>query len=121
MKTKAVEPQPVESVPDPTVKPIADWTPDEIQAYSLAQGTTEHEVTVGVQAWLVGDLLTDLLPAINGVHGGCDVCRNHFAERANAVLEADGVPYRYSEKLDARGKPVRGPDGQMLNLVIVAA
>jgi hypothetical protein len=68
----------------------------------------------------VRQVLAGLLPAINGVHGGCDVCRNHFAERANAVLEADGVPWRLGEKLDAIGKPVRGPDGEMLDLVLVA-
>jgi hypothetical protein len=63
-------------------------------------------------------VLTNLLPAINAIHGGCAVCRNHFKDTANAVLEADGVPYRFSEKVDGLGKPVRGPDGEMLGLIL---
>jgi hypothetical protein len=105
-------------------------TPD---TYTMSGQTTavpvvpEHirplpaEIVIPAQGAQVQRVLADLLPAINAIHGGCAVCRNHFKDTANAVLEADGVPYRYSEKLDARGKPVRGPDGQMLNLVIVAA
>jgi hypothetical protein len=66
-------------------------------------------------------VLAALLPVINQIHGGCDVCRNHFADRANAVLAADGVPWRLSRQYDALGCEVKGPDGQMLDLVLLAA
>ena len=41
-------------------------------------------------------VLTDLLVAINGIHGGCAVCLEHFAERSAPVFERHGIPFRYT-------------------------
>lgn len=40
------------------------------------------------------ELLEGLLPAINGIHGGCYVCLEHFAHRANTAFIKQGQPYR---------------------------
>ena len=40
-------------------------------------------------------MLDALLPVVGEIHGGCTVCLTHWAERANAVLEGMGLPWRY--------------------------
>jgi hypothetical protein len=40
------------------------------------------------------ELLEGLLPAINGIHGGCYVCLEHFVHAANTAFIEHGQPYR---------------------------
>jgi hypothetical protein len=54
-----------------------------------------YEVTASVTVIGVPDVLAALLPAVNGIHGGCMVCLEHFTERANAALADLGQPQRY--------------------------
>ena len=114
----------VASVPNPAIKPIADWTPDEVQAYNLAHGDIVMGMEMQTDDGDVKALLTDLLPVLNEIHGGCDVCRNHFLERANAVLAADGVSWRYSRQYDSQGRTLLkdNPEGEsrMADIVLVA-
>jgi hypothetical protein len=96
-----------------------------------AEEQVEHEeqapaiVMTGTVMMAIGieDVLTALLPVINEIHGGCDVCRNHFLERANAVLEAQGVPYRFSRPYDRMGQLIERKtpvaNSTMADLVLV--
>jgi hypothetical protein len=104
----------VASVPEVVVT-VVEPAPQEEEAVA-----NSSVMTVDVQPVFNEGVLRGLLPVINQIHDGCDVCRNHFLERANAVLEADGVPWRYSRQYDARGREVKGVDGKMANLVLVA-
>jgi len=65
---------------------------------AIDEAMPDQEVAIEVASLptpTVGGVLVGLLPAINGIHGGCRVCLEHFAERANAALVEQGVPYRY--------------------------
>ena len=93
----------------PTGEPLPEFNPSIIMS--------------GAVGWIDGSerLLRGLLPVVNAIHGGCAQCRAHWMHRANAILEADTVPWRFAPKTDSLGHEAKGPDGQPAELVIVAA
>jgi hypothetical protein len=57
-----------------------------------------------------GTALAALLPAVNAIHGGCEVCAKHWVENANAALEQTGAPWRYERPVvDMNGQPIDKP------------
>ena len=45
------------------------------------------------------ELLESLIPAIAEIDGECPVCIENFCRKANLILEANQLPYRYEFKL----------------------
>ena len=64
-------------------------------------------------------LLAELLPVVNQIHGGCDVCLGHWIDRANAVLAANDVTVRFDWQRDGYGERVVDPQGKPVNVVVL--